>query len=398
MPCMKLAFGALLLLLAISASASTPPEPDSGQDLAKRYSRGNYALYFAGEAWSFALLGVIAASGLCVKFRDWGRKAGRGANRSVFLTATIFTIFVSLASFPLHIYRSYFREKRYGFSHQSVFQWLGDWAKGLGIGLVVGGLLITLLYAVARRFPRRYWLIAAGVAIAFLVATVAVEPVFLAPLFNKFTPLPAGDLRTRLLDLARSQGIPANDVFVVDASRRSSHTNAYVAGLLGTRRIVIYDTLLKSETPREVVATMGHEMGHYALHHVGKGIALASLGIFAACWLVHFLYPRLTKLEISDPAGLPLAILIVSAFSFLSTPIETGIREGSSTRPTLSGSTSSATRTRRNRGSGSSTPWTSRSTTLPRFVEFWLYTHPSLRHRIEFCELWRREHGYDSKP
>jgi STE24 endopeptidase len=383
---------ALIFLLAIGGAAAVRARTSGpNEDRAREYSRGNYALYFAGEAWSLALLGIAAASGLGVKFRDRARRITRGQNRVVFLTAAMFTLFLSLASLPLHIYRSYFREKRYGFAHQTVLQWLGDWGKELAIGIVLGGLFFVVLYAVVRRFPKRFWLVAAGVAILFMVFAVAVAPVFLAPLFNKFTSLPESALKTRLLQVARSQGIEASDVFEVDASRQSAHTNAYVAGLLGTERIVIYDTLLKTHSEREIVAVMGHEMGHYVLHHLWKGLTLASLGILAACGIVAFLFPRLTKLPISDPAGLPLAVLILSGFSFLSTPAGGTFSRRLEHEADAFGldvirdpeAMESAFRKFNTIDLSEYDP--------PPLIEFWYYTHPSLRHRIEFCEEWKRK-------
>jgi STE24 endopeptidase len=361
-------------------------------DLATQYSRGNYTLYFLGHAWSFALLALVLAWGLGIRFRDWARKFGRGPNRTVFLTAAISSIFLALASLPLRLYRGYFREKRYGFARQTLLQWLGDWGKGLAIGVVLGGVFFVALYAVARRFPRRWWQIASAVAIVFLFVTVAVEPVFLEPMFNRFSPLPEGALKTRLLALAHRQHIPAKDVFQVDASRQSAHTNAYVAGLLGTERIVIDDTLLKTETDDEVVATMGHEMGHYVLHHLWKGLALASLGILATCALVALMFPRLTRLPITDPAGLPLIVLIVSACSFLSTPIGDAYSRRLEHEADAFGldvvrdpdATETSLRKFHTIDLSEYDP--------PPFIEFWYYTHPSLRHRIEFCEQWRRDH------
>ena len=386
------------LFLLAAAFLSTPALAGDADDLAKRYSRGNYALYFLANCWGFAVLGLILLAGLGPKFRSWAEKVSRGPNRVVFFTSAILTVALALAELPLRFYRGYLREKSYGFARQGVLGWLGDWAKGLAIGVVLGGLFFVALYAVVRKFPKRYWLVAAVVAIVFLVIAVAVEPVFLAPLFNRFTPLPPGPLKTRLLDLAHSHGIPAKDVFEVDASRQSAHTNAYVSGLLGTQRIVIYDTLLKTETAREVVATMGHEMGHYVLHHVWKGLALASLGVLAVCGLVALLYPRLTRLPISDPAGLPLVVLLVSLLSFLSTPIG----DGYSRRIEHEADAFGLDVTRDPDAAESSLR---KFNTIdlseydpPRFVEWWYYTHPSLRHRIEFCEQWKREHGYDSKP
>ncbi len=143
---------------------------------------------------------------------------------------------------------------------------------------------------------------------------------------------------------------------------------------------------------------MGHEMGHYALHHLWKGLALAILGIFAICGLLRLVYPRLTALPFADPAGLPLALLIVSALSFLSTPIGNGFSRRLEHEADAFGldvvrdpdAAESALRKFNTIDLSEYDP--------PPFIELWSYTHPSLRHRIEFCERWKREHGYDSKP
>jgi len=367
----------------------------------KRYAHGGRWLSLAGAAWGLFVLYFLLRSRLSARFRDWTRGLSRRENVVVFLYFTILVIVTSVFALPLDLYRGYFREKSYGFANQTVGQWFGDWGKGLALGVLLGGAFAVALYAVIRRFPKKYWLIGAAVAIAFTIFAVAVEPVFIAPLFNKFTPLPASPLKTRLLDLAHANGIPANDVYEVDASRQSAHTNAYVAGLLGTERIVIYDTLLKTHTPREVVAVMGHEMGHYVLHHLWKGLAVACGFILLGAWLVKTLYPRIAERRrerwgigpIPDVGGLPLVLIIVSVFSFFAAPAanafsrwEEHAADEFSLNVVRDPDALAAGFVKFNTVDLSEYD-------PPRIVEFWFYTHPSLRHRVESCEAWKRSHA-----
>ena len=371
------------------------------QTLQKKYAHGAYALSIAGAAWGFFVLLFLLRSRLSTAFRDRARAIARGGvNRTVFVYFAIFTTVTALLSLPLDAYGGYFREKRFGFARQTLLQWLGDWSKGVGIAIVLGGLFAVALYAVIRRFRRTWWLIGAAVAMAFTIFAVAVEPVFIAPLFNRFTPLPGGPLKTRLLDLAHAEGIPARDVYEVDASRQSEHTNAYVAGLLGTERIVIYDTLLKSQTPREIVAVMGHEMGHYVLHHVAKGLAFGGALILLGAWLVRRFYPRIAERQsgrwgigpIEDPAGLPLVLLIVSVYSFLAAPAVNAFSRWEEHQADAFSLDVVRDPDALAAGFAKFNTHDLSEYDPPRIIELWFYTHPSLEHRIRFCEEWKRRH------
>ncbi len=399
----------------ITAAAPAPAAPPRGdifatrerveiprdQSRQKKYAHGAYALSIAGAAWGFFVLLFLLRSRLSAAFRDRARAIARGGvHRAVFVYFAIFTAVTALLTLPLDAYGGYFREKRFGFARQSFLSWLGDWGKGVGLGVVMGGVFAVALYAVIRRFRRTWWLIGAAVAMAFTIFAVAVEPVFIAPLFNKFTPLPAGPLKTRLLDLAHAEGIPAHDVYEVDASRQSAHTNAYVAGLLGTERIVIYDTLLKTETPREVVAVMGHEMGHYVLHHVAKGLAFAGALILLGAWLVRKFYAPVADRHgaewgigpIEDPAGLPLVLLIVSVYSFLAAPAVNAFSRREEHQADVFSLEVVRDPDALAAGFAKFNTHDLSEYDPPRIIELWFYTHPSLEHRIEFCEEWKRRH------
>ena len=381
--------------------ASERVEIPRDQTRQKRYAHGRYLLSIAGSAWGFLVLLFLLRSKLSAAFRDRAARIARGgAHRAVFVYFAFFTAATALLSLPLDLYGGWLRERRWGFARQTLAQWLGDWGKGLGVGIVLGGAFAVALYAVIRRYPRRWWAIGAAVAIVFTVFAVAVEPVFIAPLFNRFTPLRPGPLKTRLLDLAHAQGIAADDVYEVDASRQSSHTNAYVAGLLGTERIVVYDTLLQTQTPREIVAVMGHEMGHYVLRHLWKGLALGSLLILLGAWLVKALYPVIARGRaerwgigpVSDPAGLPLVLVVVSVFSFFAAPAANAFSRWEEHRADAFSLEVVRDPDALAAGFAKFNTHDLSEYDPPGIVELWFYTHPSLKRRIEFCAEWKRTH------
>jgi len=389
-----------------AAPATAAPDEErvvipKDQTRQKRYAHGRYALSLAGSAWGCLVLVFLLRSRLSVRMRDEILRRTRRPNAVVFVYFALFVVVTSLLSLPLELYGGYFREKEYGFSHQSLPEWFGDWAKGLGLGIVLGGIFAVALYAVIRRFPRRWWLIGAAVAMAFTIFAVAVQPVFIAPLFNKFSSLAAGPLKSRLLELAHAQGIPASDVYEVDASRQSGHTNAYVAGLLGTERIVIYDTLLQTQTTREIVAVMGHEMGHYVLRHLWKGLAFGSALILLGAWLVQRLFPRIAAGRgarwgigpVSDVAGLPLVLLVVSVFSFFAAPAANAFSRWEEHQADAFSLDVVRDPDALAAGFAKFNTVDLSEYDPPRIVELWFYTHPSLEHRIEFCQEWKRRHA-----
>ena len=179
------------------------------------------------------------------------------------------------ASLPLTLYEGYFREHAYGLSNQNFVAWLGDFAIGFAVTLVAA--LIVAAAALCRHprgagdlvdVGRRAW------RSLFQILVAVIYPVFIAPLFNHYSPLPDSPLKAQILSLARANDIPADNVWLVDASRQSNRISANVSGFLGTTRISLNDNLLKQGTPDEVLAVLGHEMGHYVMGHTTRGILL----------------------------------------------------------------------------------------------------------------------------
>ena len=227
------------------------------------------------------------------------------------------------------MYAGFIREHAYGLATQGFGGWLRDQVVGLGVSLVLGGLAMPVLYAVLRRFPRGWPVVGSIVSMLFLVVAVVIAPVFIAPLFNRFTPLEDARIRDPILRLAHANGIATDRVYVQDASRQTTRISAYVSGLLGTERIVLNDNLLRRGTLPEIEAVMGHEMGHYVLGHAYQFLVFFTIVVLAGfailrrvfAWAVERWGMRWGVRGIDDPAGLPLLSLILSVYLTALTPV-----------------------------------------------------------------------------
>ncbi|HET8684267.1 MAG TPA: M48 family metallopeptidase [Micromonosporaceae bacterium] len=217
---------------------------------------------------------------------------------------------------------------RYGLSTQTWGGWAVDVAKAYAVGAAIGAVALLGFYTVARLAPRWWWAFGALGAAALVALLSFVLPVLVEPVFNKFTPMPAGPLRTELLALAERDGVPVRDVLVADASRRTRMVNAYVSGLGPTRRIVVYDTLLREAPPAEVVSVVAHELGHAKRSDVATGTALAALGAAAAVCGLYLLgsWPGLLRRagveSLGDPRGIALLVAVVTLVGLVTTPAQ----------------------------------------------------------------------------
>jgi STE24 endopeptidase len=218
--------------------------------------------------------------------------------------------------------------RRYGLSTQTWAGWFADQAKGALVGSVLVVVATVGLVGLARAAPRTWWAWGALAAVALVCAVSYLYPVVVEPLFNHFTPLPAGPLRTELLDLAQRAHVPVGEVLVADASRRTTALNAYVSGYGPTRRIVLYDTLLDGSTPKEVELVVAHELGHVRHHDVRNGTLAGALAAAAAvCGLYVLLtVPALLRRAGAggpgDPRVLGLVLFAVAATGFLTSPAQ----------------------------------------------------------------------------
>ncbi len=303
--------------------------PAAERQRSDHYFEGGYWLIL----WNFLLSSAIAlfllATRISAKLRDFAERRTRWKWLQVAFYAIPFIFLVAALNFPLDVYQNFFREHQYGMATQNFQQWFGDWAKGFGLALVLGTLFLLALYAVFRRAPQRWWIIAALVSIAFVVLGALIAPLYIEPMFNKYTPLTDAKIRDPILQLARANEIPVTKVFVVDASRQTKRVSANVSGLGGTARIALNDNLLKECTLPEIRAVMAHEMGHYVLNHVIKSLAFNLIIFLFTFGLAKVLFDWAVRKwgapwgvrGIADPAGLPLFVLIIGVLGFFGTPL-----------------------------------------------------------------------------
>jgi STE24 endopeptidase len=197
----------------------------------------------------------------------------------------ILGLLTALFELPFDLYATFRIEEKHGFHRQTLGNFFLDRLKGAAIAILLGGPMLAAVLWLMERMGPAWWLWAWGVTTVFSLFTAWIYPTVLAPLFNKFTPLPDGSLRDAILDLARRTGFRAGGISVMDASRRTAHGNAYFTGVFGQKRIVLFDTLLDAVGPREVVAVLAHELGHFKLHHVRwailRGVATSGLVFYA---------------------------------------------------------------------------------------------------------------------
>ncbi|HYV86363.1 MAG TPA: M48 family metallopeptidase [Patescibacteria group bacterium] len=383
---------------AVIAGALGPIPPDP--PLNEEYAHGGYTLFLLRSLLSVATLSIIVISGFAARLQRLAGRITRWSGAQIAVYAALLLCLLSLVTLPFDIWAGFLREKRFGFMNQDLASWLGERGKALAVLIVVEMLVVPLFYLLVRRLGRSWWIPGAALATALVVVGQVIVPVFVAPLFNRFTPLPPSDLRTAILTMARDQGIPAGEVYVVDASRQSEHTNAYVAGLLGSQRIVLYDTLLRRMAPREILFVMGHEMGHYVLKHIWKTIAflapLFAAGLFLVDRIARSLVawrPRWGITGIEQPSSLPLLLLVLSLVSFAARPIIC-----SYSRHQESAADRFGIEVTRDPEAAASSFLKFAQVDLAEIdvnpvIEWALFTHPSTAHRIETAQDWARRHG-----
>jgi Zn-dependent protease with chaperone function len=217
---------------------------------------------------------------------------------------------------------------RYGLSTQDWGAWSVDILKGYLVGAVLGSVALLGFFGLTRLFPRWWWAWGAAGAALLVVLLSFVFPVLVEPVFNKFTPMPESPLRTELITLAAKDGVPVRDVLVADASRRTTALNAYVSGIGPTRRIVVYDTLLKDAPEGEVASVVAHELGHAKDRDVVNGTLLGALGAAALVIGLYllggwsWLLQRAGVESISEPKAIGLLLAIAGVIGLLATPVQ----------------------------------------------------------------------------
>lgn len=281
------------------------------------------------------VLWIILQSKLSAKYRDWAEHFSRKRFLQALLFTPLLVVSIGVLQLPLDTFEEWI-EKLYGISVQGWGSWLGDWAKAQFLVVVIGIPLVWILYTVIRKSPRRWWLYFWFVSLPIFLLITFLAPYVIEPMFNKFEPLSTKDpqLVPALQQLTRRSGqeIPPERMFWMKASDKTISTNAYVSGFGASKRIVIWDTAIAQETSDEVVTDFGHEMGHYVLGHIWKGLLFGAvlllfllyLGYRTIGWVLARWGERWSVRGLDDLASLPALLLLNTIFGFLANPVTNG--------------------------------------------------------------------------
>lgn len=338
---------------------------------------------------------LLLTTGVAQRFRDIALAGGKGRWARVLIFFTLYIVTLSLVLLPLAWYQGYALERRFGFATQTPIEWLIDELKALGFQIVAFGVvpLFALAWRAVETSPRRWWLWLASGTLPVVLAGVVLQPLVFDPLFNKFTPLRDLALRDQILALGARAHVPARNVYEVDMSEKTTKVNAYVSGFGTSQRIVLWDTTLRRMAHDEILFVMGHEMGHYVLQHIWRGVLLYSLGAFLAFWLVYRIVrgtlaefgERWRVRDAGDLAAIPLVLAAFGLVSFLAAPVtnalsrqvehEADIYALEITHDNDAGARSFLALARDNKSDPEPPAW----------VRLVLYSHPPLGERIRFA-------------
>jgi STE24 endopeptidase len=303
-----------------------PPEKKARSDA---YFEGGYWLQLWNFLYGAGIAALLLPGRLSARMRDNAVLCTRFKPLQSGLYAIQYFILTAILALPLSLYADYFREHQYGMSNLDLGGWFGEWGKGLLVTIIGGGLLVMALMGIVRMLPRSWHLWGAVVTLAFLVFGVVIGPVYISPIFNKYTVLADPKVADPILRLAGANGIPGDKVYVMDASKQTTRVSANVSGFLGTTRITLNDNLLNRSSLPEIEAVMGHEMGHYVMNHVFKMILFLGVVIFAGFALLRWTTDRLLAAYgarwgisgMGDVAVVPLAVFVFSVYFLVLTPI-----------------------------------------------------------------------------
>jgi Zn-dependent protease with chaperone function len=316
-------------MTAAPVDEDAPVEVPPASDKAMAYYRSGNVLWVINLIWSSALFVLILATGFSATLRSWSQQIGRRWFFTLVIYWVLFNLITTLVDLPRAYYEEFVRQHAYGLSNQTLGKWAGDSLKSFAISSIVGSLVWWVPYLLLRKSPRRWWLYTGLAMIPFILVGNLIAPIWIAPLFNRFEPMRDKALEVRILSMADRAGIEGSRVFEVNKSVDTKTLNAYVAGIFATRRIVLWDTIIRRMTERELLFVMGHEMGHYVLGHIWYGLAFSSLLIIASLYAAYRTAgavlarwgPRFGFTTLADVASLPLILLLVSAFSLVVTPL-----------------------------------------------------------------------------
>ncbi|HUY82227.1 MAG TPA: M48 family metallopeptidase [Acidobacteriaceae bacterium] len=357
--------------------------------------------YFGGTLWNIAILYLLLRLGAGAAIRDLAARVTARRWLQGLIVAPIWLFIVTAINLPISLALHHLN-LRYGISVEPWPMWWLDFAKSLGLTLVVGTAVLGFLYLLIRRAPRRWWLWFWILALPVELAAVFIVPVVIDPLFNHFSPLAQADpALVQQLEKVAARGhlhIPPSRMFVMNASARVTGPNAYVTGFGASKRIVVWDTTLRELPTPQILAVYAHEQGHYVLHHIQKGMLYSALVTFVFFWIAFWLFrwivrrhgPALHITSLDDWSSLGALLLIVTLLGFFADPVSNAFSRHIEHQADVYGEEAihglvpnpQATMAASFQHLGEL--WLEVPHPAP-FVVFWTYSHPPTAYRMRFA-------------
>ncbi|MEC1698038.1 M48 family metallopeptidase [Schinkia azotoformans] len=311
-----------------SAADPTTFMNDRQLELTYEYSKIRHIIFFLLTPFDWVLFLTILAVGFSVRFRNWSESVTKISLFQKGIYVFWLSLFTFIIMFPID-YISYQLSKSYGITTSTFAIWMKDQFIDFWLDYLFMALLAFVVYALIKKYNKRWWIYAWVISVPFTVFLMFVQPVIIDPLYNDFYPLKDKELEEKILNLASKADIPAEHVYEVNMSEKTNALNAYVTGIGSNSRIVLWDTTLNELNDNEVLFVMAHEMAHYVKKHIYMGMAtyllISFIGLFIASkileWAVKRFGQRLSIKGIKDIASLPLLLLIISMLTFIQSPI-----------------------------------------------------------------------------
>ena len=366
---------------------------------AQAYTTGNHILLFAGVAVSLLVAWLI------VRSRLLDRVTGRLSKRSwAAMTLAVSAAYIAIAdllTLPWTLYTDWQRQHAYDLSKQPLGDFLGQWALGETFEIVLGGLFMLGVYALIRKTGARWWLWGGGFAAGVVLFMLLVGPSLIAPLFNRYEPVPPGGVRTALEKIADDVAIPHDRIFMYDGSRQSERFTANVTGIGPAARIAISDVALKEASLAEVVAVTGHEAGHYKLGHAWRSVVLMPLLAMLFFYLLNRLFAPAARLlgsdaQLGEARGLPVFMAVGAVLGLLVTPVTNSL-----TRIGEKQADAYSLQTVNEPDALASALVKTAEYRYPRpaaLQELLFYTHPSVENRVLKAMEWKAAHPKVQAP
>lgn len=391
-----------LFLVAASAPECAHVVVPEATELALRYYQSGNILWIVGQAWSLIIPLLFLLKGFTGKLATFAEKWGKNWFFTITLYLIAFVILYQLLSLPLEYYASYMRQHAYGLSSQTLGRWFGNYGKDTLVTMVSVVAFVWIFYLLLKKSPRRWWFYSSLVSIGIMFIMIFVQPIWIDPLFNHFGPMQDKKLEHDILHLASRAGIEHGRVFEVDMSHDTKMLNAYVVGFGSTSRIVLWDTTIQQMSPDEILFVMGHEMGHYVLHHIWWDMgyyAALSLVIFYLTYrianhLVRRYHKRMGFKNLYNIASAPLLLFLISLLMLLTTPLSNYISRKIEHEADRFG-----LEITQNNKAAAEAFLTLQQENLanPRpglLYKIWRSSHPALGERVDFCNSycpWKRD-------